>query len=775
MNEVSSGKQEIASTSAWDNMMNPPVSTLPTMHHLNPVPHQSQETIPAAAITQVIVPTPVKLQPPMVLPSPPIVGEHLNVIPHVQQPIIVQGPAPPGFVEPDLPVELQQQGWKKFWSKRENRPYFWNKLTGESLWVMPPLKPQFDPITDPLGIGVPSVPGNGLVPPGTPGGPLKRRASEDGNALPPQKKFILAGPWDIEIPTNVIIYERAPTTLFHVHPDVEALRCGLLAKLRQCYQELCHTRESIDAPKDSFNRWLMERKVIDCGSDPLLPSQCFPEISQSMYREIMNDIPIKLIRPKFTGDARKQLSRYAEAAKKVIESRDASPDSRKVVKWNAEDTFQWLRKTVGATFDDFQDRLAHLKRQCQPHLTETVKASVEGICLKIYNLSAEYAKKVKDKNAQLLKDNNLADAIPAGGPASTQRKVWCYPIQFSLPTPRLPQIEYLPEREQTMLRFHGDTVCINNTHLAKLEHLYRHNCFDDRKFEMFLPRVWCMLKRYQTYLGSTESLSTQMALPVTVFECLQRSFGVSFECFASPLNCYFRQYCSAFADTDSYFGSRGPFLDFRPISGSFQANPPYCEELMEAMVNQFERLLADSTEPLSFVIFLPEWRDPAPNALIKLEGSHFKRKQVVVPAMEHEYRHGFQHVLPKGEVNIRAIYGTLIVWMQNPAGFARWGPTEERVEALLEAWRPGRERERDRQELLSPPRQSVPLQTPVQQPASAMATVPPLTATVLPMTPSLPVPTTSTNPVVSTITPATPNNVTTTITTPPTIVSSHTI
>lgn len=49
---------------------------------------------------------------------------------------------PNAFVEPELSIELQQQGWKKFWSKRENRPYFWNKLTGESLWVMPSLKPQ---------------------------------------------------------------------------------------------------------------------------------------------------------------------------------------------------------------------------------------------------------------------------------------------------------------------------------------------------------------------------------------------------------------------------------------------------------------------------------------------------------------------------------------------------------------------------------------------------------------------------------------------------------
>ena len=60
----------------------------------------------------------------------------------------------------------------------------------------------------------------------------------------------------------------------------------------------------------------------------------------------------------------------------------------------------------------------------------------------------------------------------------------------------------------------------------------------------------------------------------------------------------------------------------------------------------------------------------------------------------------------RGDVNIRAVHGTLVVWLQNPAGAARWGPTEERVEALLEAWRPGRERERDRQELLSPPRQT---------------------------------------------------------------------
>ena len=30
-----------------------------------------------------------------------------------------------------------------------------------------------------------------------------------------------------------------------------------------------------------------------------------------------------------------------------------------------------------------------------------------------------------------------------------------------------------------------------------------------------------------------------------------------------------------------------PILEFRPISGSFEVNPPFCEELMEAVVDHF--------------------------------------------------------------------------------------------------------------------------------------------------------------------------------------------
>jgi len=42
----------------------------------------------------------------------------------------------------DLPAELLAAGWRRFWSRREKRPYFYNKLTSESRWEMPSLPGQ---------------------------------------------------------------------------------------------------------------------------------------------------------------------------------------------------------------------------------------------------------------------------------------------------------------------------------------------------------------------------------------------------------------------------------------------------------------------------------------------------------------------------------------------------------------------------------------------------------------------------------------------------------
>ncbi|PRD25732.1 UNVERIFIED_CONTAM: Phosphorylated CTD-interacting factor 1 [Trichonephila clavipes] len=138
-----------------------------------------------------------------------------------------------------------------------------------------------------------------------------------------------------------------------------------------------------------------------------------------------------------------------------------------------------------------------------------------------------------------------------------------------------------------------------------------------------------------------------------------------------------------------------PFLNFYPVSGSFEANPPYCEELLEASVNHFEKVLSASPEPLSFIVFISECRDPVPSFLTKIEASRFKRKQLLIPAYDHEYRHGFQHVIPKSEICQRSIHGTQVFFLQNDSGYARWGPTPERIDALLEAFKLGKDKDRE--------------------------------------------------------------------------------
>ncbi|KAL7833133.1 hypothetical protein SRHO_G00301510 [Serrasalmus rhombeus] len=656
----------------------------------------------------------------------------------------------------ELPDELIQAGWAKCWSKRENRPYYFNRFTNQSLWEMPVLG-QHDVISDPLGLNAAPATGEGAGDPGLGNGQRKRRPSEEAlqggpnsfkrprveipvtpttptipispstpgakpwNSTSDDKQGQPSTPapapyrpsviyWDLDVQTNAVIKERAPYDYLPPHPEIELQRAQLTTKLRQHYHELCSQREEsirscgcqfdpvhlhkchrgsgIEPPRESFNRWLLERKVVDKGVDPLLPSECDPAVSPSMFREVMNDIPIRLSRIKYKEEARKLLFKYAEAAKKMIESRNATPDSRKVVKWNVEDTMNWLRRDHSASKEDYMDRLEHLRKQCGPHVTAVAKDSVEGICSKIYHISTEYVRRIRQAHVNLLKECNIA----VDGAESTEmqdRLVYCYPVRLSVPSPPQPRVELHFENDIACLRYKGEMVKVNRGHFNKLELLYRYSCIDDPRFEKFLSRVWCLIKRYQVMFGSgvNEGTGLQGALPVPVFEALNKQFGVSFECFASPLNCYFKQFCSAFPDIDGFFGSRGPFLSFSPVSGSFEANPPFCEELMDAMVTHFEDLLEKSSEPLSFIIFVPEWRDPPTPALTRMENSRFRRHQMTVPAFEHEYRSGSQHICKREEMYYKAIHGTAVIFLQNNAGFAKWEPTTERIQEVLAAYK----------------------------------------------------------------------------------------
>ncbi|XP_075680046.1 mRNA (2'-O-methyladenosine-N(6)-)-methyltransferase-like [Dermatophagoides pteronyssinus] len=602
----------------------------------------------------------------------------------------------------DLPNELLQQGWRKIWSKREGRFYFYNKNTNQSIWEMPKLSNIFDPMTDPLGIQSannppvsqfqPPIHSDHIAPPIYQTlNPAFTPFAQHKNDVMSNDKKVMIGPFDFEIEPNCYIWEGSFFYYFHPHPDIELARFNCVHKLRQQYWELCRARQTIDPPKDSFTKWIIERKIIDKGCDPILPSECINELSNWLYQEIMNDIPIKLIRPKFSGEARKQLSKYAEAAKKIIEAHPVSGQSRKIVKWNVEDAFDWIRKTLNATFEDYIERLEHLKRQCQPHIIDAAKSSVEAICLKIYHVSAEYARRIREMNLEIAKKEDIREYSIR----MNNKKIACYPAYLMYPCPKLPPTLMITEKETVILRCskNAEILRLNTNYLQKLEMLYYFNCRDDRKFNYFLTRVWCLLKRYQSFYDKNEGLCSQNSLPLSVFGALNKHFGVTFECFASPLNCYFRQYCSFFPDTDGYFGSRGSILNFYPISGSFQANPPDSEDLINATITHFEKLLENSMEPLSFIIFIQEKPEISEKLISRLESNKFKRMHLTLQASEHEYRHGFQHVCNPNEIRVKSLYNTIVYFLQNDAGFLKWGPTPERVEELVESFKLDRDKE----------------------------------------------------------------------------------
>ncbi|KAF7491973.1 hypothetical protein SSS_04848 [Sarcoptes scabiei] len=605
----------------------------------------------------------------------------------------------------DLPQELLHQGWRKFWSKREERPYFFNKVTNESVWEMPKsggdrsLPVTYDPMTDPLGIQNPTstFPHQTIADPMIyPLYPLLNPSyepfSQFKNYDSMTNKKTLIGPFDFNIPSTCYAWEGLYFYYFHPHPEAELLRSQLSIKLKKHYWELCQTRHKIEPPTNSFTKWLLERKITDKGCDPFFVSDCNQTLSSYLFDDLLKDVPIKMEKPLYSREARKQLSKYAEAADNIISSPQWNGSGRKLVKWNVEAAFRWIRTSPNATYEEYRQHLDHLRNQCHPYIFEACKSSIESVFSKIYNESADYAHRIRNLNLELFKNENLKEREPYRYP--NQKTVLCYPAYLLNPCPKLPQVQMHPERDGFIFRYKNtEYLKINAVHHQKLELLYYYNCRDDRRYNLFLARVWCLLKRYQSLFDKFEGVSFQNSLPLSVFATLHKNFGVTFECFASPFNCYFRQYCSLFPDTDGYFGSRGSILNFYPTSGSFQAFPPDSEDLIDASITHFEKLLENSREPLSFILFIQQRPKFSSDILSKLENNKFKRMQLKIAANEHQFRSGLQHLINSTDVVQISQTDTVIYFLQNDGGFLNWGPTPERIEELTESFVLDRDKE----------------------------------------------------------------------------------
>jgi hypothetical protein len=228
-----------------------------------------------------------------------------------------------------------------------------------------------------------------------------------------------------------------------------------------------------------------------------------------------------------------------------------------------------------------------------------------------------------------------------------------------------------------MLAFEGSRLSLNASHYEKLRALYL-GCGDDEK--ALDAAIFCLLSRY----GILNDVGFQAALHEDVFDTLTREFGVMMECFASPLNCRYGSYCSAFVDTDEPFGSVGSFFDFFPTVGSFEVNPPFTEPLMLRAARHIDDLLAKSQdlEPLSFCVFVPCWVDS--DGWRTMRNSAYLVRLVVIRQDCHGYVVGNQHAASRR--HLPATFHTGVFFLQNAKALECWGPTDERVSRLTQAF-----------------------------------------------------------------------------------------
>ena len=158
--------------------------------------------------------------------------------------------------------------------------------------------------------------------------------------------------------------------------------------------------------------------------------------------------------------------------------------------------------------------------------------------------------------------------------------------------------------------------------------------------EALHERMFAMLLRYKCIRGH----GFQMAVGPAVFGVLASWLGTGMELFASPLNCHWGRFCSAFPDVDGPFGSAGSAFGFAPRTGSFEANPPFTLDVIARTADRALAALEVAEQAglaLSYAVFLPGWQEA--DGWQRLRGAELLEAFVLVAAADHGYCDGASH------------------------------------------------------------------------------------------------------------------------------------
>lgn len=378
----------------------------------------------------------------------------------------------------------------------------------------------------------------------------------------------------------------------------------------------------IKIQKDEFNFWLLERLTMQRTEIPI-PIAIFPYTSKSLVWKIESLFPHKIAFNQESSRFRASLRVYYEKMKELF------PELKLELDQQYYTMFERVQFNI-----DVVKRVVASHRSLISSKFKSKFAQISIDLLFVSNKIAQVAEKAKREEPQLF----LAEALT--------------PNSLKLGSQTIRKEAY----DELLKRYSGSS-----------EH-----------FNWYLKRV---LSYYAAFTGGEYGL--QGSLPISTFNFLKEA-GVTCECFASSLNSYFGKFLSAFPEVDAPFGAIGEFFTHNFSEGFYEVNPPFTYEVVEPMMEKIIESLCESSGPLSFIIFLPPWKNCKNLAYVMqaqdlVEMNVFKTGECQLPAQGHKYLSGSQHL---SDVEYVAIHPTYCCVLQNSAGKAKWPINKEFMDKL---------------------------------------------------------------------------------------------
>jgi phosphorylated CTD-interacting factor 1 len=503
--------------------------------------------------------------------------------------------------------------------------------------------------------------------------------------------------WDFQLPSaNEFRDGRPPRQA--PSPAAELQRARAMERLRGLWRQWCGEALQLPQPPgDAFDRWLYAQLMVpaaQCSTrDPLLKRPELALETDVLRRELEKELPASTyLSWNARNDPRRvgsQLCAYVEASRRWL--RQQQQQQSVAVPPALSEALEQAAQ-LGRSSNDAQllrARLQDVAAKVQP----AVRGAVSG---KIDSMMQQLVAEAQAICAQLGtgKVEGAAGSVAGGAGATAAAAVAAssggdsQPPASAAASSSAPLAVVVVEegRREVQLTFDGDVQRLRPLHFRKLCELFaRHNAGAEVGLRNAV--LYCVARRYATLFGPDvfKSASMHAALPDFGFRLLHQRLGVVHENYASPFNCFFATFNSAFGDTDSWLGSLGSFADCFPVEGSFETGPPYTEEVMDQMARHLMVVLESSDRPLSFVVFVPDWRQPLLEAQRIMEASRFLRDQLVLKGRQHWYVVGHQHQADERADDrfFELPMDTHIYVLQNDAGAAKW-PCKGVLKALAE-------------------------------------------------------------------------------------------